>query len=110
MVFRYSFWIRYSLVDGEVFFTDSTHKKANAKKNKYHEETVEYVKKRNLELETEINEQRKKWYVYMSWTGTIERNGYKKYSNKQNFIQKFISLFLIHIFLIKLKNQKKYSK
>ena len=37
--------IEYKLVDGSVFFTDSTHKKANANKNKYHEETVEYVKK-----------------------------------------------------------------
>lgn len=52
--------IEYGLVDGGVFFSDSTHKKANANKNKYHEEVVEYVKKRNLELEEEINEQRKK--------------------------------------------------
>ena len=52
--------IEYKLIDGGVFFTDSTHKKANANKNKFHEETVEYVKKRNLELENEINEQRKK--------------------------------------------------
>ena len=50
--------IQYKLVDGGCFFTDSTHKKANANKNRYHEETVEYVKKRNLELEAEINEQR----------------------------------------------------
>ena len=51
--------IEHNLVDGGCFFTDSTHKKANANKNKYHEETVRYVKKRNLELEKEINEQRK---------------------------------------------------
>lgn len=51
--------IEYKLVDGGVFFTDSTHKKANANKNKYHEEIVESVKKRNIELENEINEQRK---------------------------------------------------
>ena len=30
--------IKYNLVKGETFFTDSTHKKANANKNKYHEE------------------------------------------------------------------------
>ena len=51
--------IKYKLVDGGVFFTDSTHKKANANKNKYHEEIIESVKKRNIELENEINEQRK---------------------------------------------------
>ena len=27
---------KYGLVKGETFFTDSTHKKANANKNKYH--------------------------------------------------------------------------
>ena len=37
--------IEYKLVDGSIFFTDSTHKKANANKNKYHEETIRYVKK-----------------------------------------------------------------
>ena len=52
--------IEYKLVDGSIFFTDSTHKKANANKNKYHEETTRYVKKRNLEIEKEINEQRKR--------------------------------------------------
>ena len=36
--------IQYKLVDGGCFFTDSTHKKANANKNRYHEETVEYGK------------------------------------------------------------------
>ena len=29
--------IKYNLVKGETFFTDSTHKKANANKNKFHE-------------------------------------------------------------------------
>ena len=52
--------IKYKLVDGTVFFTDSTHKKANANKNRYHEETVKYVKERNKALENEINEQRRK--------------------------------------------------
>lgn len=50
--------IKYKLIDGGCFFTDSTHKKANANKNKYHEEAVKYVKERNLKLEAEINEQR----------------------------------------------------
>ena len=52
--------INAGIVNGETFFTDSTHKKANANKNKYHEESIEYVKNRNKELEEEINEQRRK--------------------------------------------------
>ena len=52
--------IEYGLVKGETFFTDSTHKKANANKNKYHEEIVKEVKKRKEWLEEEINEERKK--------------------------------------------------
>ena len=52
--------IDYGLVKGETFFTDSTHKKANANKNKYHTEIVKEVKKRREWLEKEINEERKK--------------------------------------------------
>lgn len=52
--------IKYKLVDGGCLFTDSTHKKANANKNRYHEETIQYVKERKQDLEIEINEQRKK--------------------------------------------------
>lgn len=56
------------LVGGEVFYTDSTHKKANANKNKYSESIVEVVKKRRVWLEEEINEERilqgKKAYHY----------------------------------------------
>jgi len=51
--------IRYNLVGGETFFTDSTHKKANANKNKFHEEVQQVVKKRKEWLEQEINEERK---------------------------------------------------
>ena len=51
--------IKYGLVKGETFFTDSTHKKANANKNKYHEEIVKEVKKRRKWLEDEINAERK---------------------------------------------------
>ena len=32
--------MKYGLVKGEIFFTDSTHKKANANKNKHHIERV----------------------------------------------------------------------
>lgn len=52
--------IEYGLVKGETFFTDSTHKKANANKNKYHSEIVKEVKKRKEWLEKEINEERVK--------------------------------------------------
>ena len=52
--------IKYNLVKGETFFTDSTHKKANANKNKYHNEIVKEVKKRREWLEKEINEERVK--------------------------------------------------
>ena len=52
--------IKYNLVDGTTFYTDSTHKKANANKNKYDEEIVKIVKKRRKWLEEEINEERKK--------------------------------------------------
>ena len=51
--------IRYNLVKGETFFTDSTHKKANANKNKFHTEIVNEVKKRRIWLEEEINNERR---------------------------------------------------
>ena len=50
--------MKYGLVKGETFFTDSTHKKANANKNKYHTEIVKEVKKRRKWLEEEINKER----------------------------------------------------
>jgi hypothetical protein len=52
--------IKFGLVKGETFFTDSTHKKANANKNKFHEEIEEVVHQRKEWLEKEINEERKK--------------------------------------------------
>ena len=52
--------IKYNLVKGETFFTDSTHKKANANKNKFHEEIQKVVHQRKEWLEKEINEERKK--------------------------------------------------
>ena len=52
--------IKYNLVKGETFFTDSTHKKANANKNKFHEEIQEVVHQRKEWLEEEINAERKK--------------------------------------------------
>ena len=52
--------IKYNLVKGETFFTDSTHKKANANKNKFHEEVQKEVHQRKEWLEKEINEERKK--------------------------------------------------
>ena len=50
--------IKYNLVDGTTFYTNSTHKKANANKNKYDDEVVEVVKERRKWLEEEINEER----------------------------------------------------
>ena len=52
--------IKYNLVKGETFFTDSTHKKANANKNKFYEEIQQVVHERKEWLEEEINEERKK--------------------------------------------------
>ena len=50
--------IEYNLIDGTTFYTDSTHKKANANKNKYTDEIVKEIKKRRKWLEEEINEER----------------------------------------------------
>lgn len=52
--------IKYNLVKGETFFTDSTHKKANANKNKFHEEVQQIVHERKQWIEEEINAERKK--------------------------------------------------
>lgn len=52
--------IEYHLVDGTTFYTDSTHKKANANKNKYEDKIVKNVKERRKWLEEEINEERLK--------------------------------------------------
>ena len=52
--------IKYNLIDGTTFYTDSTHKKANANKNKYDDEIKRNVKERRKWLEEEINEERKK--------------------------------------------------
>ena len=49
----------YGMLNDE-FFMDSTHRKANANKNKYEDELVKQVKKRKIELEEEINEERKR--------------------------------------------------
>ena len=53
--------IKYNLIDGTTFYTDSTHKKANANKNKYDDEIERNVKERRKWLEEEINEERKKY-------------------------------------------------
>ena len=50
--------IKYNLIDGTTFYTDSTHKKANANKNKYDDEIVKNIKERRKWLEEEINEER----------------------------------------------------
>ena len=52
--------IAHGLVKGETFYTDSTHKKANANKNKFREEIQQVVHQRKEWLEEEINEERRK--------------------------------------------------
>ena len=49
----------YGMLNDE-FFMDSTHRKANANKNKYEDVVIEQVKKRKKYLEKEINEERKR--------------------------------------------------
>ena len=50
--------IKYKLIDGTTFYTDSTHKKANANRNKYEDQIEKNVKERRKWLEEEINEER----------------------------------------------------
>jgi len=52
--------IKYNLVDGTIFYTDSTHKKANANKNKSEDMIITNIKKRRTWLEDEINSERVK--------------------------------------------------
>ena len=49
----------YGMLNDE-FFMDSTHRKANANKNKYEDQIVEQIKKRKLDLEEEINKERER--------------------------------------------------
>ena len=44
---------KYGMLNDE-FFMDSTHRKANANKNKYEDQIVEQIKKIKLDLEEEI--------------------------------------------------------
>ena len=87
--------IKYKLVKGETFFTDSTHKKANANKNKFHEEVQKVVYERKEWLEQEINDERrkqgKKEFVYKEETedkkvkvsDTDGESGYYHRDNKE---------------------------
>ncbi len=52
--------IKYNLVGGTIFYTDSTHKKANANKNKSEDMIITNIKKRRTWLEDEINSERVK--------------------------------------------------
>lgn len=52
--------IKKNLVGGTELFTDSTHVKANANKRKFKREIQEKIKERKLELEEEINKERKR--------------------------------------------------
>ena len=69
---------KYGMLNNE-FFMDSTHRKANANKNKYEEEIVKQVKKRKIDLEEEINEERK-------------RIGKKEFEYKDEYEEKHIKV------------------
>lgn len=87
--------IKLHLVKGETFFTDSTHKKANANKNKFHEEVQKVVKQRKQWLEEEINAERikqgKKEFEYkeeieekkVKVSDTDSESGYYHRDNKE---------------------------
>jgi transposase len=87
--------IDYGLVSGEILYTDSTHKKANANKNKFKESIQEVIKKRRHWLEEEINEERqrcgRKSYEYqdqvetkqVKLSTTDEESGYYFRSHKE---------------------------
>ena len=68
----------YGMLNDE-FFMDSTHRKANANKNKYEDVIVKQVKKRKLDLEEEINEERK-------------RLGEKEFEYKDEYEEKHIKV------------------
>ena len=100
--------MKYGLVKGETFFTDSTHKKANANKNKHHIEIVQEVKRRREWLEKEINEERvkqgKKEFEYtdeieekeIKVSETDKESGYYHRDNKEKgFIPKSCGFQLI---------------
>ena len=71
--------INYKLVDGTTFYTDSTHKKANANKNKFTDEIVKNIKERKTWLEEEINQER-------------INNGYKPFEYKNNEEEKHVKI------------------
>ena len=87
--------IKYKLIDGTTFYTDSTHKKANANKNKYEDVVEEVVKERRKWLEEEINEERrqqgkkefkyedKKEKKHVKVSTTDKESGYYHRDNKE---------------------------
>ena len=87
--------VKYRLVDGTTLYTDSTHKKANANKNKFDDRVVETVKARRKWLEEEINEERRNQgrkeinYIdeieekHIKVSTTDEESGYYHRDNKE---------------------------
>ena len=69
---------KYGMLNDE-FFMDSTHRKANANKNKYEDVIEKQVKKRKLDLEEEINQER-------------ERIGEKPFEYKDQYEEKHIKV------------------
>ena len=87
--------IKYNLIDGTTFYTDSTHKKANANKNKFEDVIIKTIKERRKWLEEEINEERikqgRKPFEYkdeieekhIKVSTTDEESGYYHRDNKE---------------------------
>ena len=87
--------IKYHLIDGTTFYTDSTHKKANANKGKFNDEIRRDIKERRIWLEEEINEERmnqgRKPFVYtdeveekhIKVSTTDKESGYYHRDNKE---------------------------
>ena len=87
--------VKYRLVDGTTLYTDSTHKKANANKNKFDDRVVKTVKARRKWLEEEINEERRNQgrkeinYIdeieekHIKVSTTDEESGYYHRDNKE---------------------------
>ena len=74
--------IEKKLVGGSEFFTDSTHIKANANKKKFKTEVTRKIKERKLDLEKEINEERKKQEKSLLNTGLQSSKQTQKCENQ----------------------------
>ena len=63
--------IKYNLIDGTTFYTDSTHKKANANKNKYDDVIEKNIKERSFADSKQNHGYRYAMYKGVKKTNTI---------------------------------------